>query len=177
MHDPHSPYTNGYHLFLVPDSETSNKFSSIIESVGATFGSVIFPPHITLLSGITGDEHELISYTEQLALAIAPRTLTIAGVRTEDRFFRALYLIVKESGALSDMHMNASIAFKTEVSEYLPHLSLLYGNYSDEQKKPMVHLLSPLEGMEFQIVKLDLYKTEGEVEAWKKMASFPLGIS
>lgn len=162
---------------MVPNEEASQKFFSIINSIASTYQSPTFPPHVTLLSNISGDEKELCTQAQKLALKLAPQILTVSGVSTEDSFFRALYLKVQEIVPLTEMHKNASATFAMPVAEYTPHLSLLYGTYPEDTKQETVRLVSPLQGFEFVLSTLALYRTEGEVTEWEKIASFPLGTS
>lgn len=64
---------------------------------------------------------------------------------------------------------------------YMPHLSLLYGDLTDEEKKTALEKASALDesigGVNFQISRLALYKTDTEdktCKSWEKVGEFEL---
>lgn len=63
----------------------------------------------------------------------------------------------------------------------MPHLSLLYGDLTDEEKKTALGKASALDGsiggVKFQISRLALYKTDTEdktCKSWEKVDEFEL---
>lgn len=64
---------------------------------------------------------------------------------------------------------------------YMPHLSLLYGDLTDEEKRSAQERAYALDesigGLNFQISRLALYKTETEdrsCKSWEKVDEFQL---
>ncbi|MDB5265644.1 MAG: cyclic phosphodiesterase-like protein [Parcubacteria group bacterium] len=176
MTDSQSDRTEGYHLFLEPSGATAESLKASIAALAEEFGGPTFPPHVTLLSGIATEEEEvLIEKTEQLAALTVPFSLTLGEAGTEDAYFRALYLKVQESEALVLFHAHASELFSMQdASTFMPHLSLLYGNYPEERKRAALAALLVPEGS-FSIDRISLYRTEGTVADWQKVADLSLG--
>ncbi len=56
---------------------------------------------------------------------------------------------------------------------YRPHLSLLYADLGEDEKRAMVAGVEV--GPPFEAVELALYDTGGPVEGWRCLAAFPLG--
>lgn len=63
----------------------------------------------------------------------------------------------------------------------MPHLSLLYGHLSDEEKKKAVEMVedfdNSLVGLKFQVVELGLYKVgidDETLKSWEKVATCDL---
>ncbi|KAI9091185.1 hypothetical protein K1719_028249 [Acacia pycnantha] len=61
-------------------------------------------------------------------------------------------------------------------SPYIPHMSLLYGDLSEEERKKAqerANALDDVSGLKFQIYRLALYKTDTKdktFECWKEIA-------
>lgn len=74
--------------------------------------------------------------------------------------------------------------FAQYMTAYMPHLSILYADLTDEEKKKAqeraVALDESLSGLSFQISRLALYKTDTEdktLKSWEKMAECNLETS
>lgn len=74
--------------------------------------------------------------------------------------------------------------FARYVTAYMPHLSILYADLTDKEKKKAqeraIALDESLSGLSFQISRLALYKTDTEdktLKSWEKMAEFNLETS
>ena len=85
----------------------------------------------------------------------------------------------EDASRISTNNMNVM-----SVSAYMPHLSLLYANISDEQKKQAKELAEKLDeainGLSFPITRLALYKTDtGDetLKSWEKIAEQDLPSS
>ena len=58
--------------------------------------------------------------------------------------------------------------------EYVPHLSLIYGDFPENIENELTSRLSDF-NLEFETKNLGLYKLIGEPEAWEKIVEIPLG--
>ena len=174
--DPKSSKTVGYHLFVEPEGEMADELQDIIIELAQTHNGPVFPPHVTILARIPEpSEESAIEHAKDAALALSPITLTLGEVSSEDMYYRALYSRIKEQEALKVYHRLASTAFEMDPNpDYLPHLSLLYGNYSSETIQAAKNQARLPESRTFVIDKLHLYRTEGEVGEWQKIGEFPL---
>lgn len=167
--------TRGYHLFLEPSGEAREQLQSLIASLAASEGGPLFPPHITLLAEIdVGSEEEILETCTLLAKGNEPFMVSLGEAGMEDRYFRALYLRVQESTPLWALHERAAAAFaKDDAEPYMPHVSLLYGNYEEERKRAALAALPVPEGMSFLIDRIHVYRTQGPVSEWRKIAELP----
>jgi 2'-5' RNA ligase len=55
---------------------------------------------------------------------------------------------------------------------FMPHLSLLYGNFPRGLKEEMVTEMGPRLDVQFKVRRLHLYRTHGEPRLWRRVASF-----
>lgn len=176
MTDPHSNSTSGYHLFLEPSGRKREVLQDLIQQLAKKFDGPAFTAHVTLLSGISiENEEELMQKTAQLAADQSSFELSLDGLGMEDRYFRALYLRARENEALTSLHEEATELFSIQNDEpYIPHLSLLYGNYPEAKKLDALDTIYIPEVISFTVDTISLYKTEGKPKDWVKIQEFPL---
>lgn len=177
MTDPKSSKTSGYHLFLEPTGTSKHGLHHLIQQFAAEFGGPIFDPHVTLLAELQDeDETELIGKVAALVAGQSSFSVSLEALSMEDRYFRALYLRVQENEALAALHEKAEEIFSIQSSElYVPHLSLLYGNYPEARKLNALDTIYVPDDMTFLVDRVSLYKTEGEVGEWVKVQECILG--
>ncbi|MEK7201505.1 MAG: 2'-5' RNA ligase family protein [Patescibacteria group bacterium] len=175
MIDPSSNKTEGYHLLLEPKGEARERLSTVIATLAAQYGGPVFVPHVTLLAAIPeSSEEEFIAKTKELACTLTPFTCTLEGFGAQDSFFRALYMRVRNSEEISLRHRQAGELFGMRQNQYLPHLSLLYGNYAQDQKLQTIDSLQYLNGTSFEVESVHLYSTPGDTSTWKQVGAYPL---
>lgn len=177
MIDPGDSKTIGHHLFLEPSGALKERLDSSIEALAKEYGGPVFNSHVTLLARITGlPAEEIAERTRTLASTLKPFTIELGEFGMEDTYFRALYLKVVQNDDLQEAHRSANEVFSmADEGEYVPHLSLLYGNYPRAQKEETARQLSAPHGARFVVDRIALYETEGEATGWVKLQEFELG--
>ncbi len=167
--------TTGYHLFLEPSGEAKLVLEKAIVSLATKYGGPVFSPHLTVLAGLPdSDEATLIEKAETLSTSAHPLTLSLEGFATQDSYFKALYLTTTNQEQVMTLHQRAQELFNiSDSKDYVPHVSLLYGLYSEEEKKESVATLASLIPISFPVSSLTLWKTPGETTTWKRIAEFP----
>ena len=186
MIDPQSEKTSGYHVFLMPSGKTAEELSEMMQILANTFQGSTFAPHVTLLARISADsagavketwnEEEIQSKCAKLASELSPFPMMLGEIGAEKSFFRALYLNVINPDAVSVAHVRSLELFSMkDESPYVPHLSLIYGNFPKDVTTEMIESV-PISGtLSFTADCLYLYRTEGTVEEWKLVGEFPFG--
>jgi 2'-5' RNA ligase len=178
MIDPQSDKTTGYHIFFEPAEPLKGELDGIVAKLAEEYGTPAFSPHVTVVRIPEGTEEEVRAKTEALAGKLTPMTLTLGEIGMEEVYFRALYIRLRELVEVSNIHREANEAFGLDDTlAYLPHLSLLYGNFPRPRKEATLAQLSYPKGATFVADRLHLYKTEGVTADWHKVAEFPLGPS
>ena len=169
--------TTGYHIFLEPSGEAKLLLEEAILSLATEYQGPLFSPHLTVLAAIPDEEEEvaLLEKVRTLSLSMQPFTLNLGEFAMQDSYFRALYLLATGQEVLKALHRNAQEVFGMSDSEnYMPHVSLLYGLYPEEQKKASVATLASLIPLSFPVSSLTLWKTPGETST--RIAEFPFPI-
>jgi 2'-5' RNA ligase len=174
--DPYSSLTNGYHVFFEPKGEINEQLEAVIRNLSAEYGGPVFQPHVTLLAMIPeDDENLLVEKTKRLATKISPFNLTFEQLCAEDRYFRALYAKAIVSEELSSSRALVLEEFgMEEVGEYMPHLSLLYGNYDASRKLETIESLKRLLPLSFNVDAVTLWKTPGDATTWTRVGEYKL---
>lgn len=174
--DPYSSLTSGYHVFLEPTGIIGNTLESTIHDLSAEYDGPLFQPHVTLLAMIPEeDEALLLEKTRLLATRISPFEVSFSELCAEDRYFRTLYMKADMSEELSKSRALVLETFgMEEVGEYMPHLSLLYGNCDEVRKQETIQTLQHLVPLTFQTNVLTLWRTPGDASTWRKVGEYPL---
>lgn len=176
MIDSKSASVTGYHIFLEPTGELNSALATVIQTMGASYEGPSFVAHVTLLAHIRDDEATVLHKAEEIARSAAPFTLTLGDIGHEQVFFRALYIRMEETEQADALHQEARKVFAMPSTDvYMPHLSLLYSNMSEEQKIPIIETLQYPKGESFLVDRVCVYETNGGAESWKKIKEIPFG--
>jgi 2'-5' RNA ligase len=171
-------YNTNYSLWLMPEGELQDSLVSLIRDVAQRYNAPTFPAHITLLGNVKGSEQKIHAKTQELTQSHTAFPITLTELDTTPEFYRALFIRAKQSVKLAHLYTQARRIFQFEPQrEYKPHLSLLYADLSREQKQQITDMLQTrLQGLphSFMARTVHLYSTEGPVETWQQIESFPL---
>jgi 2',3'-cyclic-nucleotide 3'-phosphodiesterase len=136
-------YILGISIWLVPSRKERESLQAVISSLSKDIGSPDFPPHITLLS----DRSPFIipSEVSQLPIPTVPRfKVEFKVVQTGGTFYQSVLVAVHPSGELLELHRLTREALSVPASPetvYFPHLSLFYGDPSQEEKEAIAQAL------------------------------------
>lgn len=164
-----------YSLWFMPTGIVEQKFSQLIARLAEDYAAPKFPPHITLLGSIEAGEEEMISRSQELASLIHPFPVKLIDIAHTDYYYRALFARVEPSAELLAAYQRALEIFPdSHRADYMPHLSLIYGDFFLETKKEMIEKIGASFLDEFEVDTLHLYLTEGAVSTWESKGTFPL---
>ena len=177
MIDPKDNKTIGYHIFILPTGKLFNILQETINELAEKYQGPFFEPHLTLLGRIpNSSEAELIQKTKVLANALRSFEISLANIQTEDMYFRSFYYTTRESEELKSAHKKALDLFgMQDEREYIPHVSLYYGNIQQSVKDEMRSSLLLPNKPTFFAETVYLYKTNGEPKNWVRVGAYPLG--
>lgn len=163
--------SKGYSLWLMPSGENYNIFENLIKKLANEYNGPVFQPHVTLLGEIILPETDAIRKTEQLVDGQKPFSITLKQIDYEDFYFRTLFVKAVITKPLQTLYNKAKEIFAMDVPLYMPHLSLLYGNYPREVKKKIIQEIGRDQTALFKISSVHLFKG-GKVEQWQKIKEF-----
>ncbi len=159
-----------YSLWLRPFGEVAIELKKHINKLSSQFNTPGFEPHVTLLGGLDAHETRLIQLTDTLAHALAPFTIQLEETGFGDQYFQSLFIRAKKSDPLISAHNLAIKMFGYEnAGEYIPHLSLLYGELSVKKKSKILNTMGRNFNLQFDVHNVLLIKTGDRVDGWKKI--------
>jgi len=130
-----------FSIWLVANEDTHEfkELNNVISSMATKYKSNAFTPHTTLLASVRMSEEEAIKRTDQLAGEIKSFDLMLMNLGRTRQFYRSLFAYVKGGDALSKAHQLGLKIFGVNTDPgFMPHLSLAYGEFTDDQKDQMV---------------------------------------
>ncbi|HLZ62151.1 MAG TPA: 2'-5' RNA ligase family protein [Ktedonosporobacter sp.] len=164
-----------YSLWLMPSGAVGRTFSQLIATLAQQYSSPVFPPHVTLIGSIVATEEEVMGKARELASLIHPYTMRLTNIDYLAFYYRALFVRVEPSEDVLAAYQQASKIFPSDQeADYMPHLSLLYGDFSVETKQAITQQIGASFSDEFEVNTLYLYRTEGAVSDWQQVSAFPL---
>jgi 2'-5' RNA ligase len=161
---------------LLPPAERA-RFGDLIRTLAEQHGTPGFEPHITLLGGIAGAQAPAITATAVLARRIAPLHIRLAEIGQRDSYYQCLFVHTVPDAALLQAHRLARAELaRRDDAEFVPHLSIVYGNLGRAQKAAiMARLGARLEG-DFLVEELAVirYRKDDQPQDWRRVATFAL---
>jgi 2'-5' RNA ligase len=166
----------GYSIWLIPEKNIFDRLQSLILKLSKRYNTPAFDPHVTLAGGLMGNEEEIIRKTILLADKIYSFNINLSSVLYMDNLQKCLFIEVSGSKELITANENTKNIFKLQKdSEFLPHLSLIYGQLPEQEKKEIVKMIGQDQSnLNFKVNKIHLFLTNGDIESWRKIKEIPL---
>jgi hypothetical protein len=165
----------GYSLWAIPSGSMGQNLTHVIEKFAWENSAPRFQPHITILGEILKSESEILEKTEKLTNMFQAFRVSSPQIKQLDTYFRALFLQIKETPEIMQLHANAATLFDMpDVEAYFPNLSLLYGDFSSTQKDEIAQSIDLKFPVSFDIADIQVIKSEGPPEKWRLVRNFPL---
>lgn len=163
----------GHSLWLMPEGEVYDKLSQLIKRLAEEYNAPLFKPHVTLLGEVMQSDEDVIKRAQELASGQKPFPITLRTVDYQDFYFRTLFVTVEETEPLLSLHNRAREIFEMQViPPYMPHLSLLYGNFPQAIKKKIIKDIGRDQTSEFTVNRVHVFKTDGEANTWYQVREF-----
>lgn len=134
-----------------------------------------FQPHITLAPAFETAADAALAVIRSAAVRLSPVEVTFAAIRHEQTYFRSLYLIAEPSAQLAAFHEAARKAWALDTSwSFMPHLSLLYSDISDEEKRSIIDTIGIPLPLAVRFDALELWvRDDPEVAHWYRAGRAP----
>ncbi len=116
------------------------------------------------------------SKVQELAQQVDRFTFALTEYGYRDEEFHCLYLLV-DSLKLDSLYETVAKMFPQIQGEHfqqMPHLSVLYGAFSANDKRQMI-ATNTQAALDFNVDSLDLYLTNNPIGSWQLIESFTLG--
>jgi len=159
----------------MPEGKVCDRLSFIIRRLSARLGAPEFPPHVTVLGSCVGERDEMIRRSSLVATVLRPFTIRLGKIDFREEYFRCLFVHAGPMEPLWNAYQVACRKFdRTPEHDFMPHLSLLYGNYPVNLKEDIPAELGSRLDVQFKVRSLHFYNTQGGVKEWRLVESFGL---
>ena len=152
----------GYHLWLAPEGDALQRLQGVVDELAEAYDGPVFTPHVTLLSGLSGAEASLIEANRKLAARLPKFQLSLTAPEAGTTFFQCIYMRVAEDPALSRTRHAAGEAFALPFADYMPHLSLYYGDVSPERRATILARVPAQAKCSFPVESIQLIRADSE---------------
>lgn len=159
-------------MWLRPLGDIAFKLKQRIEALSKKFDTPAFDPHITLLGGLPESEATLTQLTDTLAGSLEPFEVELTKAGYRDTFYQSLFIHVGKNEQLLRARKTAEQLFNYGSDEqYMPHVSLLYGDLTREEKERILNSIGREFHIRFGVHNLMLVDTTGKPADWKYVHS------
>jgi len=166
------PEHSTYSLWLQPDVDITYRLQGYIDKLSTKYETPVFEPHVTLLGGLRSTETELLSLAETLASSLRPFELKLTKAGYTEHYYQSLFIHIKKSSSLMEAHSLSCRLFDCDPKKkYMPHLSLLYGELSQNEKERILNIIGREFYTPFTVKSLDLIKSDGKPKDWEKVGT------
>lgn len=166
-----------YSLWLMPSGKVYKKLAKIISQLNREYSAPKFLPHVTLLPSTIGAEKEILLKTAQLANLISPFEIKLTNVDYLNEYFRCLFIKAAKSRELMETNLKAREIFNlNKEPKFMPHLSLMYGNFDPKIKEKIIRKIGKKFNLKFKVKSVNLFLTEGKPKKWRKIKRFVLKL-
>uniref|UniRef100_A0A5B7C2D0 Putative RNA ligase/cyclic nucleotide phosphodiesterase family protein n=1 Tax=Davidia involucrata TaxID=16924 RepID=A0A5B7C2D0_DAVIN len=167
-----------YSVWGLPPEDVRERLKKLMGGLRSEFGGPEFEPHVTIVGAISLTEDDAREKFRSACEGLKAYGASVEKVATGTFFYQCVFLLLHPTAEVMEAskHCTGHFGYKNSTL-YMPHLSLLYGDLSEEEKKKAQEKAESLDqsinGLNFQITRLALYKTEtGDktCQSWEKMA-------
>lgn len=160
-------------LWLMPPPAVRASCQALIARLAQRLGTPVFEPHLTL-AGTTLEEAEAVARLRALAQQLPPLPIRLGELQSTDAYFRCLYARADLTPALRHAYDTACRRLDQAPADFLPHLSLVYGDLDVDTKNRLIAELGGRLDLQFTVERLALYDPAGSPSAWRRVADVAL---
>ena len=164
----------GYWVWgLFPFKET-NLLNEIKSKVQSKLKSPVFDTHITLTGPYLNIDKPFLSKLETFAESNSVIILDVDGYNFKQEIFKSFYISIKYSKNLKEFRKNIYELNKSNLGKnYIPHISLSYGNHEIKEKKILISKL-PEFVKPIKMSKIAIVEVDEDINLWKILESYNL---
>jgi 2'-5' RNA ligase len=164
-----------FSLWLMPQGRPREGLEKLITRLSAQYTTPKFEPHVTLIGELAIPEQEAVTKTKRLAQILKPFTISLKEAACLDEYFRCVFIKADKTEELMNANLNACALFgQVEDKDYMPHLSLIYGDLTLPLKEQIIKDIGQESHMSFKVNGIALYCTSGHPKDWYRILETPL---
>ena len=165
---------NSYYLWLMPQKEMSDELQKIIQGLSEAYSTPVFEPHVTLVSGLSGNADHLVKKIDSFARGKHSLSVSMQGIDYTRGFFTALFLNIPNTPEIDQLNTQAREHLNPfGQGPYHPHLSLLYGDITSQEKERIIADLH-FSKQTITLDRLALVKGHSDATQWRVIREWSL---
>ena len=164
----------GFSLWMMPPPAVRERLRALIEDLSRRAGTPPFEPHLTLCGVDDTVEAAAIARVQPLATRLAPVPIRLTEIGATAEYYRCLFVRAELTPVLAAAYREACRAQSKTPSDFMPHVSLVYGDLSATDKERLIATIGRRVEMSFTISRLALYDPVGAPPEWRCVADLPL---
>lgn len=165
--------TTPYAIWIIPPDPLYSYLQKIIIELTEEYGSPVFEPHLTLLSGITEDLPTIVEKMTSIASTGSPLELSLGPVSFSTTYFQSVLVRVNSTAPLLQLHLDILKTFGFETGVFMPHMSLMYGDLPMPLREKIAQSIS-LQPHSFLAQECVVMSAEPDPREWRQLAAIPL---
>ncbi|EKD91448.1 MAG: hypothetical protein ACD_30C00005G0016 [uncultured bacterium] len=165
---------NSFSIWIVPSGDVKKKLEGVILDLSQKYNSPVFEPHMTLLGDISVDEKSVLEKAKILTSKIKPFTVELGEISFSTTYFQSVFVRIKSNAELMNANLAAKEIFGVDNNVFMPHISLLYGDYDMELREKVAKEIKLPSNLSFNVDKLVIIPSFPEPKDWKHLAKLPL---
>ncbi|RWR86444.1 cyclic phosphodiesterase-like protein [Cinnamomum micranthum f. kanehirae] len=171
-----------YSVWAMPPDHVRERLVKLMGQLRSEFGGPEFEPHVTVVGAIRLTKDDALHKLQSSCSGLKPYAARINTVSKGTFFYQCVYLLLDPTPEVVEpsAHCSSHFGYKNS-TPYMPHLSLLYGDLTDEEKDRAVERVKfhdqDICNLSFEVSRLALYKTDTEdktLKSWEKVADWNL---
>ncbi|CAO2842284.1 unnamed protein product [Amaranthus hypochondriacus] len=173
---------NVYSVWGLPSDDVKNRVKKVMKTLQSEFNAPDFDPHVTVVGAINLTPEDALNKFKSACQGLKAYTAYGRGVTTGTFFYQCVFLLLDTSPEVvhTSDHCCGHFGYNRN-TPYMPHMSLLYADLTDEEKKKAQDRANVLDdslgNLNFTINRLALYKTDTEdksLKSWEKVTEYDL---
>lgn len=162
-------------LWFKPTGPTFDVLVEVIERYARESGATPFEPHVTLLGNLDGTEPEILRRSEALGRQLRRFDIELVEPAFGQEHFQCVFMCVRETANVMDANSQARQAFNQAPGKYMPHLSLVYGSFSETRKREIIARLPDLR-LTFAATAVHVIRADSDdPKDWHEVGAYPIG--
>lgn len=162
-------------IWLTLANEQAAYYQNIINDLAVQHNATPFEPHITLFPFVDWNAEQEARFKEYLQQNCMPFELELQELATSGTFFQCCYLKVAPNARLEKLWSDTRQLLRIEPYDYMPHLSLLYGNYPSATIENLIETKQGKWTQSLKIRQVKVMSCSDDIAAWSAKEVLDLG--
>ncbi|KAK3206693.1 hypothetical protein Dsin_020739 [Dipteronia sinensis] len=127
---------NVYSVWAIPPEDVGARLKKLMEGLKSDFGGAHFDPHVTVVGAINLTAEDAAEKFKSACEGLKAYNCSVDRVVTGTFFYQCVYLLLHPNGEVVEASAHCCGHFGySNSTPYMPHLSLLYADLTDDEKK------------------------------------------